>query len=295
MTGFMKKLILGFMLMCGVLHAAPANDGMYATLQTTMGDICFELYYTNVPHTVASFVSLAEGTRSWLDPRDGFVSRDPFYSDIIFHRVITNFMIQCGSPKGNGKDGPGYRFDDEFDPTLRHDQPGIVSMANSGPDSNGSQFFITVTDTSWLDDEYSVFGKVVEGMDVVFNIAAVAVDGSDRPLVDVVITNAFITRNGTHALAFDSAGVVPALPVVRPATSHLYMIADQWVLDWEEHANCVYWVFASDKVDSRSGWLDLLVLLDFEPPVNWQGMYVTGIFNNNPRAFFNVTEVLYSE
>lgn len=189
-------------MLCGAAVAAPTSDGLYATLQTTMGDVCFELYYTNVPRTVANFVGLAEGTRPWIDPRSTFVSNDPYYNGILFHRVITNFMIQCGSPGGTGTDGPGYTFEDEFDPALRHDRPGVVSMANSGPDSNGGQFFITVTSYPSLDDVHSVFGSVVEGMDVVFNIAAVAVDGNDRPLEDVVITNAFITRNGTQAQQF---------------------------------------------------------------------------------------------
>ncbi|MFA7257085.1 MAG: peptidylprolyl isomerase [Kiritimatiellales bacterium] len=200
----MKNWVFCFLMLFGVLavQGAPTNDGMYATMQTTMGDVCFELYYTNVPRTVANFVSLAEGTRPWIDPRDTFVSNDPYYNGIIFHRVITNFMIQCGSPQGTGTDGPGYTFEDEFNPILRHDHPGVVSMANSGADSNGGQFFITVTDTSWLDDVHTVFGNVIEGMQVVSNIAAVAVNTNNRPLVDVAITNVFITRNGTNALNF---------------------------------------------------------------------------------------------
>ena len=143
----MKKWILVLLMVCGAVAAALTNDGMYATVQTTMGDVCFELYYTNTPRTVANFVSLAEGTRPWIDPRTTFVSNEPYYDGIIFHRVVTNFMIQGGCPLGNGTAGPGYSFKDEFDPSLRHDRPGMVSMANSGPDSNGGQFFITVTNT----------------------------------------------------------------------------------------------------------------------------------------------------
>ena len=186
----MKKIMCGFLLMCGAAVAAPVEDGMYATLQTTLGDVCFELYYTNVPQTVANFVSLAEGTRSWIDPRTTFVSTEPYYDGITFHRVVSDFMIQCGSPKGDGMDGPGYSFQDDFDPSLRHDRPGVVSMANSGFDSNGGQFFITVTNKPHLDDVHSVFGSVVEGMDVVSNISEVPVNGS-VPVVDVVITNVF--------------------------------------------------------------------------------------------------------
>ena len=270
--------------------AAPSADGLYATIQTTMGNVCFELYYTNVPRTVANFVSLAEGTRPWIDPRDGFISSEPYYNGIIFHRVIDGFMIQGGSPKGDGTDGPGYIFTDEFDPALRHDRPGIVSMANSGPDSNGGQFFITVAPTDWLDDVHTVFGSVVEGMQVVSNIAAVATDSGARPLVDIAITNVFITRNGTNAQVFNVSSVVPPLPLVQPATNHLYRSAGAWILDWEEHSNCAYWLFASDRVDS--GWFDL-VRLGYA--IDWPAANITGIVINNPHVFFNVTEVQYYE
>lgn len=199
----MKKLLCVIFMAYGFSAvAAPTNDGMYATMQTTMGDVCFQLYYTNTPRTVANFVGLAEGTRPWIDPRTTFVSTEPYYNGIIFHRVIDWFMVQGGSPKGDGTDGPGYSFDDEFVPSLRHNHPGTVSMANSGADSNGGQFFITVTNTPWLDDVHTVFGNVVSGMQVVSNIAAVVTDANDRPLVDVTITNVFITRNGTNAQNF---------------------------------------------------------------------------------------------
>lgn len=289
-----KKVILSvvavvLVLVAGLAVAEPSADGLYATIQTTMGNVCFELYYTNVPRTVANFVSLAEGSRPWIDPRDGFISNEPYYNGIIFHRVITNFMIQCGSPKGDGTDGPGYMFTDEFDPILRHDRPGIVSMANAGPDSNGGQFFITVAPFLDGDDNYSVFGSVVEGMQVVSNIAAVATDSGDRPLEDVTIMNVVITRNGAAAHAFNVSEVVPPLPLVQSATNHLYRSAGVWTLDWEEHSNCAYWLFASDRV--ASGWIDLMRGY----AVGWPAADITGIVINNPHVFFNVTEVQYYE
>jgi len=194
--------------------AAPAADGLYATVQTTLGEFCFELYYTNAPRTVANFVGLAEGARAWMDPRNGRVTTAPYYRDILFHRVIEGFMIQCGSPQGTGSDGPGYTFEDEFDPALRHDGPGVVSMANSGPNSNGGQFFVTVAETSWLDGVHSVFGRVVEGLDTVYAISRVPTNANSRPLTDVVITNLFITRNGATAAAFSVTNW--DLPVVTP-------------------------------------------------------------------------------
>lgn len=239
--------------------AAPTNDGLYATLQTTMGDVCFKLYYTNVPRTVANFVSLAEGTRPWLDPRDSFVSSEPYYNGSIFHRVISNFMIQCGSPKKDGSDGPGYTFEDEFNPALRHNHPGVVSMANVGPDSNGGQIFITVAATPWLDDVHTVFGNVVAGMNVVSNIAAVQVSDpgvKDRPLVDITITNVFITRNGSNALNFavtnQALPEVEALPIsianssgIKVSTgtatsSYQYVYGSTNLRDWAEEVSD-YW------------------------------------------------------
>lgn len=236
--------------------AAPSGDGLYATLQTTAGEICFELYYTNVPQTVANFIGLAEGSRPWIDPRTTFVSQEPFYNGIIFHRVISGFMIQAGSPNGTGSDGPGYTIQDEFVPELRHDQPGRVSMANSGPDSNGGQFFITVDSTPHLDDVHSVFGNVVEGLSVVSAIANTTVDANNRPLTDITITNVLITRNGTDAqnFAVTNQGLpeVAALPLsitgnpeikltTGTATSSFqYVYSSTNLSDWTQDAQ-KYW------------------------------------------------------
>jgi cyclophilin family peptidyl-prolyl cis-trans isomerase len=137
-----------------------------------------------------------------------------YYDGLVFHRVVSDFMIQAGSPQGTGADGPGYVFADEFHASLRHDRTGVVSMANSGPHSNGGQFFVTVKETPWLDGAHTVFGRVVEGMQHVHEIARVATDGNDRPLTDVVITNVVIARNGAAAEAFSSRHA--GLPAVEP-------------------------------------------------------------------------------
>ena len=142
------------------------QDGIYAKINTEKGDVLISLSYKLTPGTVGNFVSLAEGNLE----NNAIAQGTPYYNGLKFHRVIPDFMVQGGDPKGSGVGGPGYQFDDEFHPDLRHDTPGILSMANSGPGSNGSQFFITHVETPWLDDKHSVFGNVVEGMDVVNKI-----------------------------------------------------------------------------------------------------------------------------
>lgn len=139
------------------------QDGIYAKINTEKGDILISLSFKLTPGTVGNFVSLAEGKLE----NNAIAQGTPYYNGLKFHRVIPDFMVQGGDPQGTGVGGPGYQFDDEFHPDLRHDAPGVLSMANSGPGSNGSQFFITHVETPWLDDKHSVFGNVVEGMDVV--------------------------------------------------------------------------------------------------------------------------------
>jgi peptidyl-prolyl cis-trans isomerase A (cyclophilin A) len=167
---------------------------LYATLKTTMGDIVIQLFDDKAPKTVANFVDLATGTKEWTDPKTREKVKRPLYNGTIFHRVIPGFMIQGGDPLGNGTGGPGYRFEDEFNPDLKHSKPGILSMANAGPNTNGSQFFITQKATPWLDSKHSVFGEVVKGQNVVDAIINAPRDLRDRPIKDVVIQEVVISR-----------------------------------------------------------------------------------------------------
>ncbi len=177
-----------------VVQAQEKKGPLYATLKTSMGDIVALLFEDKAPKTVENFVGLATGTKEWIDPKTGERVKRPLYNGTIFHRVIPNFMIQAGDPLGNGTGGPGYRFADEFHPDLKHSKPGILSMANAGPNTNGSQFFITEQATPWLDGRHSVFGEVVKGEEVVNAIAAVPRNPRDRPLKDVVLYEVVISR-----------------------------------------------------------------------------------------------------
>jgi len=168
--------------------------GTYAHFSTNHGSFTVRLFEREAPKTVANFVGLAEGTKEWTDPRTGKKTTAPFYDGLIFHRVIDGFMIQGGDPQGDGRGGPGFRFEDEFHPSLRHAKPGILSMANAGPNTNGSQFFITLGPTPHLDNRHSVFGEVVEGMDVVSRIGKVPTARGDRPTSEVKIERLTIER-----------------------------------------------------------------------------------------------------
>jgi peptidyl-prolyl cis-trans isomerase A (cyclophilin A) len=162
-----------------------------------MGNILVRLEEERAPNTVKNFVGLASGAQEWVHPRSGEVQRGvPYYDGTIFHRVIPDFMIQGGDPLGQGTGGPGYRFADEFHPQLRHSSPGVLSMANAGPGTNGSQFFITETATPHLDNRHSVFGQVVSGVDVVRSIARVPKGAGDKPAKNVTIVRVEVFRSG---------------------------------------------------------------------------------------------------
>jgi len=167
-----------------------------AHFTTSEGSFTIRLFDGEAPNTVANFVGLAEGTKEWTDPKSGQKVKRAFYDGLVFHRVIEGFMIQGGDPLGTGVGGPGYKFADEFHPKLRHSRPGILSMANAGANTNGSQFFITLAPTPWLDNKHSVFGEVVSGMDVVEKIGHTPTSKpADRPLKPVTVQSVTIQRS----------------------------------------------------------------------------------------------------
>ncbi|UED85265.1 peptidylprolyl isomerase [Streptomyces profundus] len=170
-------------------------EQLYATLKTNRGDIEVRLFPNHAPKTVKNFVELAEGKREWTHPATGQKSTEKLYDGTVFHRVISGFMIQGGDPLGNGTGGPGYKFGDEIHPDLSFDRPYLLAMANAGPGTNGSQFFVTVAPTTWLTGKHTIFGEVTSaaGQQVVDAIATTATDGrTDRPVQDVVIESVVI-------------------------------------------------------------------------------------------------------
>ena len=174
-----------------------AAEDLWATLKTNKGDIVIHLFPNHAPKTVANFVGLAEGTQEYTDPKTGQKTTGRFYDGLGFHRVIDGFMIQGGCPLGTGTGGPGYTFKDEFHPELSFNKPYLLAMANAGPGTNGSQFFITVGETPWLDNRHTIFGEVADqsSRDVVDAIAKVATGRNDKPVEDVVIESVEVQRS----------------------------------------------------------------------------------------------------
>ena len=209
-------LLLVFLTSCKAQYP-DLEDGIYAEFVTTKGVMVAKLTYEKTPITVANFVALAEGNHPMVD---SIYKGKKYYNGLTFHRVMNDFMIQGGDPKGTGKGSPGYKFGDEFDITLKHDKPGILSMANPGANTNGSQFFITEKPTPWLDgyDEdgnlkncddprvycHTVFGELVEGLDIQDSISNVKTDNGNKPIEDVVIKELNIIRKGKEAKKFDA-------------------------------------------------------------------------------------------
>ncbi|HVM46464.1 MAG TPA: peptidylprolyl isomerase [Candidatus Acidoferrum sp.] len=195
------------------------TNGIFADFTTSMGNFTCTLDYTNAPRTSANFIGLVTGQRAWVDPVTGRARTNAFYDGLIFHRVIAGFMDQGGSPTGLGDGGPGYAIMDEFSPALVFTNFGVLAMANSGPNSDGSQFFITVASYTFGNSNYTIFGKVVSGSNVVWAINQVATDANNKPLTNVVMQQVSIRRVGTAAQAFNIS--TQALPVVINLPLHI--------------------------------------------------------------------------
>jgi peptidylprolyl isomerase len=204
-----KNILLNLILLVSLLFfacsTAMKEDGIYAVIKTSMGDMICKLFYDKAPVTVSNYILLAEGKMEYTDYKTNKKIKDKFYDGLTFHRIVKDFVIQGGCPKGDGTGSPGYDFVDEFDDTLKHDSIGILSMANSGPNTNGSQFFITLKPAPFLDGKHTIFGKIVgeNSMKTLIKIGEVKVDENDKPYKDVYIKTIKIVRVGKDAKAFD--------------------------------------------------------------------------------------------
>jgi len=170
------------------------NDKLYANFKTNVGNMLAELYWQKAPQTVKNFVGLATGTIEWHNKNTGKKTVKPLYNNTIFHRVIPNFMIQGGDPQGTGVGGPGYKFNDEFHDELTHNSAGILSMANSGPNTNGSQFFIIENPTPHLDNIHSVFGKIIKNIELISKIAQVKTNHINKPIKNIILMEIIINK-----------------------------------------------------------------------------------------------------
>lgn len=230
---------------------ADLEDGIYAVMNTSKGEMVLELHAEEAPITVANFVSLSEGSSKRVS--DAYANK-PYYNNTVFHRVIKDFMIQGGDPTGTGQGGPGYRFKDEFNEGLTHGSKGILSMANSGPYTNGSQFFITHKETPWLDQRHTIFGRLVKGESVLDSIANSATDPTDKPLDSILLKSVTIVRVGSEASKFNANEVIEDYFVGIEAERESYAKFR------EERALTFTSTFNSDEVNTTSSGLQFTVL-----------------------------------
>jgi cyclophilin family peptidyl-prolyl cis-trans isomerase len=260
------------------------SNGIFADFTTSLGSFTCQLDYTNAPKTVANFIALATGARPWMDPASGQVRTNPFFNGLLFHRVVAGFMIQGGSPNGLGSDGPGYVIPDEFSPVLKHTVPCVISMANSGPNSGGAQFFITVANTSWLDNVHSVFGRVTTGTSVVHSISRVVTDSSSKPLTNVVMQSVVIRRVGTAAQAFNINTC--SLPVVASSPLRLTVKTNTVTLQFTNSLNAELFLRESTNL---SAWTPSSLGVDITAPATNRAQLSQGAA---PR-FYALTRVQY--
>ncbi len=280
----MKKLGPFLLLVMTALPVQAQTNDIFADFTTSMGSFTCRLDYVRSPKATANFIGLATGGRAWLDVPSGRVRTNAFYNGVTFHRVIEGFMIQGGSPNGLGTDGPGYVLTDELDPALQFSGSGVLAMANSGPNSSGAQFFVTVAATPWLDGGYTIFGQVVGGQNVVDAINQVATDANDKPLTDVVIQSIGIRRVGAEAQAFDIDQ--QNLPVVSAVPLHITGSNGQVTLTFTNNLYADNYLSASTNLAS---WTNTPLGVDITPPPTNSVPRPTDV----PARFFTLAQVQY--
>ena len=262
------------------------TNGIFADFTTSMGGFTCQLDYTNAPRTTANFIGLATGQRAWLDLPSGRARTNAFYNGLTFHRVIAGFMDQGGSPNGIGTDGPGYAFTDEFSPRLVFDSFGVLAMANSGTNSNGAQFFITVAPFTSGNNTYAIFGRLVSGSNVVYAINHVATDVNDKPLTNVVMQQVSIRRVGTAAQAFNIKA--QGLPIVTNLPLKIATGAGQVTLSFTNRQ------YADNRLYSATNlagpWTANALGIEITNPVS-NSVQRT---NDAPQRFYSMAQIQYA-
>jgi peptidyl-prolyl cis-trans isomerase A (cyclophilin A) len=260
------------------------QNGIFADFTTSMGSFTCRLEYATSPKAVANFIGLATGQRPWLDLTTGVARTNAFYNGLLFHRVVAGFIVQAGSPNAQGTDGPGYVFPDEFNPTLRFSGPGVLAMANSGTNSNASQFFITVASTPFLNDVHTIFGTLTGGTNVVIAISQVATNANSRPLTNVLIQNVSIRRVGAAAQAFDIHA--QNLPLVNNLLSKISNNGGQLAISFSNN------FFADNRLYSStnlSTWTSQLLGIETGLPIP----NTLSVIKDVPSRFFFVAQIKY--
>lgn len=262
--------------------SAAYTNGIYAEFNTSMGSFTCRLDYAVAPKAVANFIGLATGERAWLDT-NGFIRTSSFYNSSIFHRVVTNFVVQGGSVNGLPSGGPGYQFQDEFSPSERHDAFGVLSMANSGPDSNGSQFFVTVSPQVSLNDSYTIFGRLYGGSNVVYSMNHVATL-NEKPVTDIVLQNVVVRRIGEEAEAFDIHA--QGLPVVTNLHLGAVRSGTNVSVTFSNQLNVNNWIYSSTNLRN---WNGMNLGIETASPVNNSILSSATL----PAQFFRGAQVQY--
>lgn len=288
-NAFFRLVALGTCLLFSTVQA-PAQyagtNGIFAEFNTSLGSYTCVLYYAQSPKAVANFIGLATGQRAWLSLPSGVVKTNRFYTGTTFHRVIAGFMNQGGSPNGLGTDGPGYSFVDEFTNTLRFDKFGVLAMANSGPDSNGSQYFVTVSPQPSLNDVHTIFGRLYGGSNVVYAINHVVTGANDKPLTNVVVNSIIITNVGAAAAAFNLA--TQGLPSVTNLSLKIARASPGVSLTFSNRVNVDNRLYSSSNL---MNWSALAPRLEVVVPAT-NTLFRTASL---PSEFFRLAQIQYPQ
>ena len=283
-----RPIVVALLSFLSALTSATGQDGLFANIVTSSGTLRAELYPDEAPLAVSNFVGLVEGSQTAINPATGQLIKNDFYDGTVFHRVIPNSLIQAGSPTGKASDGPGYSFQDEFHPSRTFDSPFVLAMANSGPNSNGSQFFITVASAPEFNNVHTVFGGLVEGNAIATSISGVSTDQLERPLTPITIESITIDRVGEAANAFQPD--LGGLPVASQITPKIAKKGGSFQLDLDFEERTDYRLYISRDLQQ---WTSERVAFVTETAPQQTPFDLTNIVTGEDQGFFRLTTVKY--